>query len=494
MAGTFDYDLNGNLLRGAGKELTWFDFDMPNTITKNGITSTFVYGPEHQRVRQQRTGLTVVYAGVQESETRAAGVTVKTYWPGGIGMEIDKPDGTTELVWSHTDRLGSVVALSDQTGALKERLAYDAWGKRRSTDGSATPDTLDGETDSTGFTGHEMLDAQDMIHMNGRVYDPLTARFASADPFLQSPTEGGSHNRYSYVMNNPTNFVDPSGYEQIVNVVGQLLPSNASMAPSLMLPVLSGVAQEHSAPAPVPAVTVVGTRASRSKNAVFTERRTHSVLADGTVRIVHTGSWKDEPPAPSRYDKFSKWAHIGLSGLGTIPALGIIPDGVDWLYTAGEMPFGKSSGVDLALATAGLAGTLAPVVGDGAAAAAKIAARAGKQADVAGEAAKLSKEAKNQLRSEATDIWQKLTGRRAIWDGMQVHHRVPLEYAHLFPGVDPNRVANLMGVDPKIHSQITNAWNAWGRSLGGRVPTRAEVIGQAIKIDSMFGAHLKAVR
>ncbi|AVR95086.1 hypothetical protein [Pseudoduganella armeniaca] len=75
-------------MRGAGKELTWFDFDMPNTITKNGITCTFVYGPEHQRVRQQRTGLTVVYAGVQESETRAAGVTVKTYWPGGIGMEI----------------------------------------------------------------------------------------------------------------------------------------------------------------------------------------------------------------------------------------------------------------------------------------------------------------------------------------------------------------------------------------------------------------------
>lgn len=92
-------------------------------------------------------------------------------------------------------------------------MAYDAWGKRRAMDGSnATPDTVDGVTDNRGFTGHEMLDQLDLVHMNGRVYDPQTARFLSADPILQDPLNGQSYNRYSYVLNNPTNFTDPTGF------------------------------------------------------------------------------------------------------------------------------------------------------------------------------------------------------------------------------------------------------------------------------------------
>ncbi len=48
--------------------------------------------------------------------------------------------------------------------------------------------------------------------MNGRVYDPLVARFLSGDPLIQDPVSGQSYNRYSYVLNNPTNLVDPTGY------------------------------------------------------------------------------------------------------------------------------------------------------------------------------------------------------------------------------------------------------------------------------------------
>ncbi|WP_169730172.1 RHS repeat-associated core domain-containing protein, partial [Chitinimonas koreensis] len=84
-----------------------------------------------------------------------------------------------------------------------------------------TLDTLDGVVDNKGFTGHEMLDGLDLVHMNGRVYDPLVARFISADPIIQAPYYSQSYNRYSYVWNNPTNLTDPSGYraDQLVEQV-----------------------------------------------------------------------------------------------------------------------------------------------------------------------------------------------------------------------------------------------------------------------------------
>ena len=155
------------------------------------------------------------YGGAMEVGTQGQGGTVKTiktYWPLGMGVEIDKPNQVTELNWTHQDRIGSVIGVSDSQGNLTEKLAYDSWGKRRTLQGDATPDSLDGVKDKKGFTGHEMLDALDLVHMNGRVYDPLVARFMSADPIIQDPEHSQSYNRYTYVWNNPTNLTDPTGF------------------------------------------------------------------------------------------------------------------------------------------------------------------------------------------------------------------------------------------------------------------------------------------
>ncbi|WP_417071388.1 RHS repeat domain-containing protein [Niveibacterium terrae] len=225
--GSFSYDADGNLISGGGRTLSWTSANYPRRITKGDSWIEFAYGPEHQRSKQTKSDGTIVYyAGAMEVENRSGALTVKTYWPSGLGVEIDRPGAATQLNWTHTDRLGSVVALSAEDGTLREKLAYDAWGKRRALDGSATPDSLDGVTDDRGFTGHEMLDSVDLVHMNGRVYDPLTARFVSADPYIQSPEDSQSYNRYSYVWNNPTNLTDPTGFEsegeiEKVEVVGR---------------------------------------------------------------------------------------------------------------------------------------------------------------------------------------------------------------------------------------------------------------------------------
>jgi RHS repeat-associated protein len=72
-----------------------------------------------------------------------------------------------------------------------------------------------------GYTGHEHLDKFALINMNGRVYDPVLARFLSPDPIIQNPENTQSLNRYSYVVNNPMKYTDPSGYvfDDIFNAI-----------------------------------------------------------------------------------------------------------------------------------------------------------------------------------------------------------------------------------------------------------------------------------
>ena len=64
---------------------------------------------------------------------------------------------------------------------------------------------------SRGYTGHEHLDAFNLINMNGRVYDPLLARFLSSDNVIQAPDFTQSYNRFSYCLNNPLLYTDPTG-------------------------------------------------------------------------------------------------------------------------------------------------------------------------------------------------------------------------------------------------------------------------------------------
>jgi RHS repeat-associated protein len=63
-----------------------------------------------------------------------------------------------------------------------------------------------------GYTNHEHLNEQQLIHMNGRIYDFNVGRFLSVDPFLQFPENSQSANPYSYILNNPMSGTDPTGY------------------------------------------------------------------------------------------------------------------------------------------------------------------------------------------------------------------------------------------------------------------------------------------
>src|SRR5205807_6517892 len=77
-----------------------------------------------------------------------------------------------------------------------------------------TDDTTGSITSQTtrGFTGEEQLSVAGLVHLNGRVYDPLLARMTSADPTVTDPMNPQGWNRYSYVGNDPLAFTDPNGF------------------------------------------------------------------------------------------------------------------------------------------------------------------------------------------------------------------------------------------------------------------------------------------
>ncbi len=129
---------------------------------------------------------------------------------------ISSATSATSLRYFHQDNLGSLAAITDEAGNVVERLAYDPWGRRRNANGTQDAScTLIGQTTERGYTLHEHLDDVGIIHMNGRLYDPMLGRMMSADPYIQAPGNLQSYNRYSYVMNNPMVFTDPSGYTSL---------------------------------------------------------------------------------------------------------------------------------------------------------------------------------------------------------------------------------------------------------------------------------------
>ncbi|KUY30396.1 RHS repeat-associated core domain-containing protein [Elizabethkingia ursingii] len=102
----------------------------------------------------------------------------------------------------HKDYLGTIMAISDEEGNLIQEAHFDAWG--RLTAGHIN--ILD-----RGYTSHEHFEDIGIIHMNGRLYDPLLRRFLNADENIQDPYNTQNYNKYGYVLNNPLMYSDPSG-------------------------------------------------------------------------------------------------------------------------------------------------------------------------------------------------------------------------------------------------------------------------------------------
>jgi len=194
-------DASGNLV---AKGSDTFGFDQANrlrTATVAGATETYLYDGDGRRFsRQVGTNPAIRYTSDLSGDlatTLADGSRKYVY---GVGLAYAVMGSAAEIY--HTDRLGSVRALTDATAAVTATYRVDEWGRSVATTGSSSqPYTYTGEPrDATGLT-----------YLRTRYFDPDVGRFLSRDTWPGAPGAPQTQDRYAYVGNNPVSATDPTG-------------------------------------------------------------------------------------------------------------------------------------------------------------------------------------------------------------------------------------------------------------------------------------------
>ena len=198
------------------QNITYTPFKKVKTIQQHNDSLIYTYGQDMDRRKMQlyENGQLVknrIYCGMYEKETLADS-TVKEYCYIAGGNGVTAVLINEDLYFLRRDVQGTITGLVNQNDTVVEEYSYDAWGRRRN--------PIDWTYDSVpqpqhiyrGYTFHEMLDEFGLINMNGRCYDPVVGRFLSPDIIVQNPNNTQCYNRYSYAINNPLKYSDPSGW------------------------------------------------------------------------------------------------------------------------------------------------------------------------------------------------------------------------------------------------------------------------------------------
>jgi RHS repeat-associated protein len=222
---TYLHDLKGNIIQRMGSDIPgsiqgidYTPFDLPRVVTtgldQGTKTTKFEYTANEERVVRRDTGPSLdrtrhfVTGLYQRLTDNIAGATLEERFRIYAGSreiaQIARENGVDTTLYFHADHLGTPETITTGDGGVSH-VELDPWG-------APTASTTT-EVARVGFTGHEHDRDLGLIDMKGRVYDPVAARFTSADPIMQAPYWSQGLNRYAYVFNNPVNGTDPSGFE-----------------------------------------------------------------------------------------------------------------------------------------------------------------------------------------------------------------------------------------------------------------------------------------
>ncbi len=213
---TYQYDNNGNLTQKTPKTpgpFTSYEYDAENKLVRvvsNGTTANYKYDGLGRRVEKEviNVGTTITqYIYDNEDiflELDGSNNIVARYTHGpGIDEPLIMEKGGASFFY-HADGLGSITEITDTAGVVKQRYTYSSFGKIES---QLDPNFIQPYT----FTARE-FDLETGLHFyRARYYDASLGRFLGEDALRGWPDLPQSLNLFSYVRNDPANFLDPYG-------------------------------------------------------------------------------------------------------------------------------------------------------------------------------------------------------------------------------------------------------------------------------------------
>ncbi len=198
---SFSYDDNGNMILSSGTPALGFTYNFNNQLTQytSGTTTlNYEYDVFGNRIKKTNGAATTKYiSGLVETDSAGA---ITAYYVYGLGL-ISKVEGSNAYYYQY-DGLGSTIAITNTTGAVQNKYAYDDFGQLAAN----STETIANLFKYVGKYG-VMTDAQDLLFMRARYYMPSAGRFINKDPIGLA----GGLNQYSYSINNPITYIDPMG-------------------------------------------------------------------------------------------------------------------------------------------------------------------------------------------------------------------------------------------------------------------------------------------
>jgi RHS repeat-associated protein len=156
-----------------------------------------------------------VWCGDQLCEERDVfGAVKKRFLPNGVKLETGPDAGS---YYYTRDHLGSIRELTDRSGHVRARYAYDPFGRRTRVAGELEADF--------GFAGMFWAAEVNLALTHYRVYDPELGRWLSRDPLRNAERREGP-NLYVYVGNEPINHIDPRGLNSANTGLARMCTAN----------------------------------------------------------------------------------------------------------------------------------------------------------------------------------------------------------------------------------------------------------------------------
>ncbi len=209
LADTFSlsYDNNGNLIDGQYFTYEYNEFNQLAKIYDTEGNLIEEYGYDHEGIRIKKieyysdsSNVTTYYPFPELVSKVNSSTTENTYYYFLDGDIIARDDPNGSRYYYHNDHLGSHTLVTDSSGSVVEETEYKPFGGVLS----------GGEADFL-YTGKE-LDDTNLYYFGARYYNTEMRQFTQPDTIIPDLYNPQSLNRYSYVLNNPYKYVDPTGH------------------------------------------------------------------------------------------------------------------------------------------------------------------------------------------------------------------------------------------------------------------------------------------